>query len=502
MKATGSISRGKTAERHNTRECYRDEAHTPGNIDRTRTPENVVLVNRTLEDVYRERFGEACEAYNAQQVAKRHPERQISDYLEKVRADKKLQPMYEFVVQVGNRDEHPDAGTAAEIYSEWLDGFQERFGEQFAVKQAIVHMDEAVPHMHVEVVPCATSARGLAVQNSMNKAVKQAGFADYKAMLAGWDEVLTECMARHGVERVAGDREQQMGGVDIETYKRSKAVEREAEEAERRLERLQRRESELGGEIEGLKEQVRAAELEPPVQNFAESARTLLKARGDGEREEELRGELEGLRERLRASEGTRDGLGERVRGLEAEAAELGGRVEQLGERVERARGESDARAAGIEQRVDEYRVRVESARGRLEGLGELIEAARGRLVAAAEALAKTVGRGRFLRGVSKASVELMERMGLLTARSSSPVTGQTLDEGWRPSPDELIDLVMGRERDWGATPGKRDIHGRPIPVKEMDPERPSPYELIKMANEASQAQQAGSVRRPRGRGR
>ena len=230
MQMTGSISRGRTAEKHNTRECYRDLEHTPENIDRSRSAENVVLVNRPIEEVYRERFGAATEEYNARQVEKGHPERQIPDYLEKVRADKKLQPMYEFVVQVGNMEEHPDAGTAAEIYGGWLDGFRERFGGQFAVKQAIVHMDEATPHMHVEVVPCAESGRGLSVQNSMNKAVKQSGFPDYKAMLAGWDEVLAECMSAHGIERVAGDRERQMGGVDIDTYKRTQAAVREAKQ--------------------------------------------------------------------------------------------------------------------------------------------------------------------------------------------------------------------------------------------------------------------------------
>ena len=70
MQYTGSISRGATAEKHNTRECYRDEEHTPENIVTSRTPENVTLVNRSLEDVYQERFGEALEAYNAKQVEK------------------------------------------------------------------------------------------------------------------------------------------------------------------------------------------------------------------------------------------------------------------------------------------------------------------------------------------------------------------------------------------------------------------------------------------------
>lgn len=334
MKYTGSISRGETAEKHNTRECYKDEEHTPENIVTSRTPENVTLVNRSLEDVYQERFGEALEAYNAKQVEKRHPERQIPDYLAKVREDKKLHPMYEFVVQVGNKDERPDAETAKAIYKEWLDGFSFRYGAQFVIKQAIIHMDEATPHMHVEVVPCAESKRGLAVQNSMNKAVKQAGFDDYKAMLAGWDEILTEVMEKHGIERVAGDREKQMGGVDIETYKRSIAVQKATEAATERLECLQQEEVRVAGELEELEAQA----MEPAGETLIESAGTLFQTRGDGEREEALAGEIDQLRERIRVLEGGNDRVRTRMVELERDLPGLRERAARLGERLDAAR--------------------------------------------------------------------------------------------------------------------------------------------------------------------
>lgn len=319
MQSTGSISRGKTAQKHNTRECYQDREHTPDNIDFDRRADNIVLVNRPIEEVYEACFGAAAEAYNAKQVEKGHAERQIPDYLEHVRRDKKLNEMYEFVVQLGNMEEHPDPEIAAAIYREWLDGFSHRYGAQFCIKQAIIHMDEAVAHMHVEVVPVAESKRGLAVQNSMNKAVKQAGHADYKDMLAGWDEILTEVMEAHGIERVAGDREKQMGGVDINTYKRTKAAEREHEQ---RLECLQ-------GQIE---------ELEPVAVTFGESARTLIEHRGDGSKERGLAEEESslgsGIEELERQVQDARSRAGELERGNERLA--LG--VRDLGERRDGAR--------------------------------------------------------------------------------------------------------------------------------------------------------------------
>lgn len=330
MQSTGSISRGKTAQKHNTRECYQDREHTPDNIDFDRRADNIVLVNRPIEEVYEACFGAAAEAYNAKQVEKGHAERQIPDYLEHVRKDKKLNEMYEFVVQLGNMEEHPDPEIAAAIYREWLDGFSHRYGAQFCIKQAIIHMDEAVAHMHVEVVPVAESKRGLAVQNSMNKAVKQAGHADYKDMLAGWDEILTEVMEAHGIERVAGDREKQMGGVDINTYKRTKAAEREHEQ---RLECLQ-------GQI---------AELEPLAVSFVESAGAVISHLGDGSKERGLAEEESSL--------GSRVGeLEQQVRAARSRAGELERGNQRLGERLRDVRGRHSSlreRFEGLERRLE-----------------------------------------------------------------------------------------------------------------------------------------------------
>lgn len=225
MQSTGSISRGKMAPKHNTRECYPTLERTPTHIDRARMAKNVTLVSRELSDVYAETFGDALKSYNAKQAEKGHPERQIGDYLAHVAKDKKLHPAYEFVVQLGNEDAHPDPDTCAAVYRDWLDVLRmSNFGEHFAIAQAIVHMDESTPHMHLEVVPVAESKRGLAVQNSMNRAIKQSGCKDYKDMLGRWDALLTACMKAHGIERVAGERERQMGGVDIHTYKRTMAA--------------------------------------------------------------------------------------------------------------------------------------------------------------------------------------------------------------------------------------------------------------------------------------
>lgn len=345
---TGSISKGDTAPKHNTRESYL-EGHEPTdlewiaehleelskkepNIDFMKTHKNVVIENRRIEDVYRECFGAAAEAYSAKQVEKGHPERQIHDYLEHVRKDKKLNEMYEFVVQCGNMDDHLTDEQSIAIYKQWLEDFKEKYGKQFAVKQAIIHLDEATPHMHVEVVPVAESKRGLSVQNSLNKAVKQAGHDNYKDMLAGWDEVLDTAMKDHGLERVAGDRDKQMGGVDMRTYKRSMEVRKQTAEAEARLECLQR-------EIEKAQD----ADM-----GLGEGAATFISHLGDGSKE----------------------------RGLAEEESSLGSRVEELEREVRAAR----SRAGQLEREVERLGVGVRDAGSRLDRVRERVTQAFGML--------------------------------------------------------------------------------------------------------------------------
>lgn len=392
MRATGSISKGKLATKHNLRSCY-DARNCPPNIDLSRSAENEVLVSRDIADVYAEAFGEAQAAYNAAQVAKRHPERQISDYLEHVRADKKLNEAYEFVVQVGNIDERPPEALCAAILRDFETEFEKEHGEHFRVVQAVIHMDEATPHMHMQVVPVAESKRGLAVQNSLNKAIEQAGFVDYKSMLLAWDETLTECMAAHDVERVDGDRERQRGGVDIDTYRKAMrlaetydAAKREAdaelaetraeiEAAKARLESVRQREREAGerhselvgrlGNLQGRK----WFEAEHP-ETLSEGARALAGTRGIGERESVVRERNKGLRERI--SE-LRRRIGQLIHANRAARSRAETLAVEAGERRADARLYDRLVAAGdgLRARIDELERRNEPARGRVAELGK-----------------------------------------------------------------------------------------------------------------------------------
>ena len=231
---TGSISKGDLTPNHNRRQDRDGNPLTPencpDNIDLTKTPDNLIIIDRHLPELYRETFGAALEQYNTSQVAKGHAERQIPDYYEHVLHSKLANVAYEYVIQVGNKDERPDPEVAKEIYKEWLADIQDRYKGNFVVAQAIIHVDETTSHMHLEIIPTAKSGRGLPLQNSLNKALEQAGYErtkevprPYNAMLGDWDKMLTERMREHGIERIAGDKERQFGGVPIRAVRAASA---------------------------------------------------------------------------------------------------------------------------------------------------------------------------------------------------------------------------------------------------------------------------------------
>lgn len=78
-----------TAAKGNFNHNRRTNSKVPENVDPTRTAFNKILIDKDIRQVYKEVFGEALAEYNANQVAKKHPERQKKDYYSAVCHDKK-----------------------------------------------------------------------------------------------------------------------------------------------------------------------------------------------------------------------------------------------------------------------------------------------------------------------------------------------------------------------------------------------------------------------------
>ncbi len=147
------------------------------NVDKSRTHENITLVREDIQTVYHELFDRALDEYNAKQKRK---DRRIKNYYEHINHCKQEKPFYELIFQIGNtEDTHcgsPEAAVATNTLRQFVEGFQVR-NPHIRVFNAVIHLDEETPHVHIDFVPFATEQkRGLSTRNSLSKALEQQGF--------------------------------------------------------------------------------------------------------------------------------------------------------------------------------------------------------------------------------------------------------------------------------------------------------------------------------------
>lgn len=173
-----SMPQGKGSQMHNRREYEKYGKPTPDNIDVSKSHENITLVDRNIKEAYREIFGEALDKYNAKQ---KRADRKIEDYCDHIKKSKNGEKLfYEDVVQWGSKDDFQNPQTrerAKEALVKYVEGFEER-NPNLKLIGAYIHMDEASPHLHLDYVPVAHGySRGLSTRNSLDRAMKEMGFA-------------------------------------------------------------------------------------------------------------------------------------------------------------------------------------------------------------------------------------------------------------------------------------------------------------------------------------
>lgn len=137
--------------------------------------DNIVIVYGTsnliddIKTVYHKEFDEALEEYNKKQT---RPDRRIEDYFEHV-AGKEQDMAVEIIIQIGDREfwkEYDDMKSYIKLSYEILLGELIKRLSQFVVANAVVHLDEDSPHMHIVGVPVADGyKKGLSKQVSKRK---------------------------------------------------------------------------------------------------------------------------------------------------------------------------------------------------------------------------------------------------------------------------------------------------------------------------------------------
>ncbi len=287
---TISHCQGKGSLSHNNRKFQAK------NVDSSRTADNVTFVEIPIKQAYDDCFGAAIERYNTKQ---KRSDRKIKDgYFQyafgkkpcdtvAVASDKR-KSFYEDVVQIGTKDDtgvgSADAQTVKECLTEYMSGFAER-SPNFFVFNAVLHMDEATPHLHIDYIPIAHCKRGLDTQNGMAMALKEMGFGEGKDAISRWRErerkILVEICKRHGIEISAPEKSR--GSFDVDEYKRYKdniselkqqekdALQRAAE-AEKKAKSAEVKLAETNAQYEAatrglervLNEKARAAEIKSP----------------------------------------------------------------------------------------------------------------------------------------------------------------------------------------------------------------------------------------------
>ena len=166
------------------------------------------------EKLFNEVFEEAVEKFNKSQ---KRADRKIKNYYQRVLDDGRFgkkktlkygnkekivdisrKPIYEFILQIGNRDEQPESSKTKEIFKSFVfDVWNGKFGRNFRIVRADYHDDEysedkngeytikSPAHVHLDFVPVVVKkpeelqGKGvlkLELQHSLSQACEQAGF--------------------------------------------------------------------------------------------------------------------------------------------------------------------------------------------------------------------------------------------------------------------------------------------------------------------------------------
>ncbi len=121
---------------------------------------------------------------------------------------------------------------ATKLLREFADGFQSR-NPHLCVFNAVIHLDEATPHIHIDFVPFATEQkRGLSTRVSLTKALEQQGFKGEgkfntacKLWIDSEKEVLAQLMRSRNIEwEQLGMHNEHLSVLDFKKQQRSREV--------------------------------------------------------------------------------------------------------------------------------------------------------------------------------------------------------------------------------------------------------------------------------------
>ena len=224
-----SFCQGKGSLTHNNRLFIAD------NVDRNHIKDNITFIREDIGYVYEHLFAESTRRYNTRQ--KRNDRKIHCSYYESlfhrkptnsvVTAADKRKSFYEDVVQIGRKEDSgvdtEDAQLVADCLKEYMAGYQKR-NPNFVVFNAVLHMDEATPHLHIDYIPVGHYRRGQDTQNGIAQALKEMGFGEGKGAIARWRaseiEVLNQICLAQSITQL--EHEKSRGSMSVKEYKEAR----------------------------------------------------------------------------------------------------------------------------------------------------------------------------------------------------------------------------------------------------------------------------------------
>lgn len=355
------IHRDATNIRHNNRtlteEEYKEPAHE--HIIREKSENNIVIRQSTIQEAYKEVFGEALEEYNAKQ---KRQDRKIKDYYLHVYHSKTLDLQREMIFGLGNKEDWDKLGyekkkEAGQLLKEVVEDFIKDKKDHIHVYNAVVHLDEAgAPHAHITFIPLAHGYKnGLRTQPSWTKSLAQMGYPGkgrkpFMAFRETEVERIGRIAKKYGIERKLGETNDI---ADVRMYKKVKELEKQAKAKEAEIEGLEQDYSQKDRE---LKRQ--AQEQAKALDNFNKKLESELN-------EKEV--ELELLDSELAEKQAEAQGAGESAQRARQEAQQAQQAKEQaereaqnLRAEIEQLKAEKQAKESAIAT-IDETMVRKQA---------------------------------------------------------------------------------------------------------------------------------------------
>ena len=205
-----SFTLGKASVPNSANVGHNNREFVAGNVDVNRIADNITYAKQDVREAYSELFDDAIKEYNANQ---KRNDRKINDYYEQISNGNREEAFYEIIVQFGDSKNSsvgsPNGELAKKMLDEYMKSFKER-NPNLHVFNSVLHMDEASPHLHINIIPFYTAERerGLKKGVSMRAALDEQGFTAKNSKqnrLVAWEDSelkhMESILKNHGLKR-------------------------------------------------------------------------------------------------------------------------------------------------------------------------------------------------------------------------------------------------------------------------------------------------------------